>query len=165
MVVLLAAATVALWSNTAGIAIRKSPHHVRLQTLSCSTEPKTERDRVRSSLWQTSKIFLAVSSTALFKPKATVAADMREMVGYKAAQSAFAPDKLLYSPPLLPQSALLNSIPIPENELVAELQAELESFVQLINPSSISQPFVQSPVWMLFDLVMPMRLPKAGKRF
>ena len=136
MVVLLATATVALWSNTAGIAIRKSPHHVRLQTLSCSTEPKTERDRVRSSLWQTSKIFLAVSSTALFKPKATVAADMREMVGYKAAQSAFAPDKLLYSPPLLPQSALLNSIPIPENELVAELQAELESFVQLINPSS-----------------------------
>ena len=136
MVVLFSATTVAFWTHT-GVAIRKSQHHDGLRTLlSCITEPKTERDRMRSNLWQTSKFFLAVSSSTLFKPKATIGVDMNKMVGYKAAESAFAPDRLLYSPPLLPQSALLNSIPIPENELVAELQAELESFVQLINPSS-----------------------------
>lgn len=56
------------------------------------------------------------------------------VAGYKAAASAFAPGKILYTNPLLPQSALLNSLPL-RNELVAELQAYLESFVQLINPS------------------------------
>ena len=136
VVFMLSPATFAFWSQLPGIAIRKAQPHVGLQSLSCSTEPKTERDRMRSSFWETTKIFLTVSSTVLFKPKTTIAVDMREVVGYKAAESAFAPDKLLYSPPLLPQSALLNSIPIQQNQLVAELQAELESFVQLINPSS-----------------------------
>ena len=60
------------------------------------------------------------------------AADAR---GYKAVQSPYSPLKpLLYSPPLLPQSALINSLPI-DNPLIGEIQAYVESFVQLLNPS------------------------------
>eukprot|EP01038_Epipyxis_sp_PR26KG_P006847 gene6847-9374_t len=56
-------------------------------------------------------------------------------VGYEAAESAFSPMQSLYVVPILAQSALLNTIPI-NNDLIGELQAYLESFVQLINPSS-----------------------------
>ena len=43
--------------------------------------------------------------------------------------------KSLYAIPTLPQSALLNSLPNVQNELISEMQAYLESFVQLINPT------------------------------
>lgn len=56
-------------------------------------------------------------------------------IGYEAAESAFSPMQALYTVPLLPQSALLNSLPI-DNVLIGQIQAFLESFVQLINPSS-----------------------------
>jgi hypothetical protein len=68
----------------------------------------------------------------------SLAPSRAKSAGYEAAPSAFSPMKYLYSVPLLPQSALLNSLPI-ENELVAELQAYLESFEQLINPSSTQE--------------------------
>jgi hypothetical protein len=55
-------------------------------------------------------------------------------IGYEAADSAFSPMQSLYATPSLPQSALLNSVPI-ENELVGQLQAFLESFAQLSDPS------------------------------
>ena len=56
--------------------------------------------------------------------------------GYKAAQSAYAPQSraVLYRAPLLAQSALLNSLPF-KNELIGQVQAYLESFLQLTNPS------------------------------
>lgn len=58
----------------------------------------------------------------------------RYAIGYEAAESAFSPLQSLYATPLLPQSAILNRIPI-NNELVGQLQAFLESYVQLINPN------------------------------
>ena len=55
--------------------------------------------------------------------------------GYQAAQSAFAPNINTNVVPKLPQSVLLNTLPI-NNELVGELQAYLESFEQLIEPNN-----------------------------
>lgn len=55
--------------------------------------------------------------------------------GYIAAQSAFAPRLSNTAVPRLAQSVLLNTLPI-ENELVGEVQANLESFSQLIEPSN-----------------------------
>lgn len=55
-------------------------------------------------------------------------------IGYEAAESAYAPLQKLYSTPLLPQSAILNTLPL-DNRLVGQLQAFLESYVQLINPT------------------------------
>ena len=55
--------------------------------------------------------------------------------GYIAAQSAFAPRLSNSAVPRLAQSVLLNTLPI-DNELVGEVQANLESFVQLIDPSN-----------------------------
>lgn len=57
-----------------------------------------------------------------------------KVVGYKAAKSAYSPLTPQYIPPLLPQSALLNTLPL-DDELVGELQAYLESFVELIDPT------------------------------
>ena len=61
-----------------------------------------------------------------------------ESIGYKAAESPFAPSRSLRTPPLLPQSALLNSLPV-KNKLIAELQAYLESFLLLINPNPLQE--------------------------
>jgi len=54
-------------------------------------------------------------------------------IGYEAAASAFSPGQNLKTIPLLPQSALLNSLPM-NDELIGQLQAYFESFVQLISP-------------------------------
>lgn len=54
--------------------------------------------------------------------------------GYKAVQSPYAPTASLYSPPLLPQSALLNTLPV-ENKLIGEIQTYIESFIQLLQPT------------------------------
>lgn len=70
--------------------------------------------------------------------------------GYEAAQSAFSPGKTLYVTPTLPQSALLNSLRSVQNELVAEVQNYLESFVQLINPTPAQELQLQrndSALW------------------
>ena len=107
-------------------------------------EPEPFRTR-RSVTVAASRALLAAAATtvtavttATAGQKATAAPDptgLTTVKGYKAAESAFAPGKKLYAPPLLPQSALLNSLPLRNDALVAELQAYLESFVQLINPS------------------------------
>ena len=59
-----------------------------------------------------------------------------EAKGYKAAQSVYAPQSrsVLYRAPLLGASALLNSLPL-RNEIIGQVQAYLESFLQLVNPS------------------------------
>jgi len=59
-------------------------------------------------------------------------------IGYEAALSAYSPGLSLYSTPLLPQSALLNSLPL-KDTLIGQLQAYLESFIQLISPSAIQE--------------------------
>lgn len=72
------------------------------------------------------------SSLAAVQMQGARAADAK---GYNAVQSPYSPLKpLLYSPPLLPQSALINSLPI-DNPLIGEIQAYVESFVQLLKPS------------------------------
>ncbi len=65
-------------------------------------------------------------------------------IGFDAAESAFSPLRKLYSIPLLPQSALLNSLPL-DNVLVGQIQADLESFIQLINPTKQQILQLQDP--------------------
>ena len=72
-----------------------------------------------------------MASTSILMPTAVNAADA---IGYKAVLSPFAPSRDLSIFPLLPQSALLNSLPL-ENALVGQLQAYIESFLLLLNPS------------------------------
>lgn len=59
-------------------------------------------------------------------------------IGYEAAESLFSPGESLKTIPLLPQSALLNTLPF-KDELIGQLQAYFESFVQLISPSNPQQ--------------------------
>eukprot|EP01041_Mallomonas_annulata_P007048 gene7048-14342_t len=73
-----------------------------------------------------------------------------EAVGYDAAKSTFSPNSELYITPFLPQSALLNIIPI-ESELIGQLQAYIESFVQLINPTSKQQLQIQRNTSVLWN--------------
>lgn len=65
-------------------------------------------------------------------------------IGYEAAESAYSPMQKLYSVPLLPQSALLNILPL-DNILVGQLQAFLESYVQLISPNSRQRSQIVRP--------------------
>ena len=70
-------------------------------------------------------------------------------VGFEAAESAFAPFKSLYVVPALPQSALINTLPI-GNKLVGQIQGFLESFVQLIRPNERQKAQIatpNSPLW------------------
>lgn len=112
-----------------------------LEILGINDGPQSINARQRSSLLQGFSLGIAgvtaVSSLTSF-PIPTLALAPKDTgiaaVGYKAVQSAFAPGIPLYSlPPLLPQSALLNSLPI-KVELIGQLQAYIESFVQLANP-------------------------------
>jgi hypothetical protein len=75
---------------------------------------------------------LSLSTAPLLLKAAEAQAKVR---GYKAAQSAFAPKVITNAVPRLAQSVLLNTLPI-DNELVGEVQANLESFTQLIDPSN-----------------------------
>lgn len=59
-------------------------------------------------------------------------------IGYQAAQSVYSPGQSITVVPLLPQSALINSLPF-NNELIGQIQAYLESFVQLINPTPVQR--------------------------
>jgi len=96
--------------------------------------PQSEyRSRLKKSLQLT-----LVGATTLLKPvEGSSAAVLVEegAKGYRAVRSPYSPSQsLLYSPPLLPQSALINSLPVP-NALVGEIQAYVESFIQLLNPT------------------------------
>lgn len=71
-------------------------------------------------------------------PSRTKAAESFGAVGYEAVESAFSPMQTLYAVPSLPQSALLNTLPI-NRDLFGQLQALLESFTQLMNPSKQQQ--------------------------
>ena len=70
-------------------------------------------------------------------------------MGYKAAISPFASRNLRVFP-LLPQSALLNSLPL-QNPLVGELQAYLESFLLLVNPAKEQVAQVKKRDSLLWD--------------
>ena len=100
--------------------------------------PETDRDRAQRDAGQQARALLAAATATAASSTSSAAAVVPQpttvVKGYKAAESAFAPGKKLYAPPLLPQSAILNTLPL-RNVLIAELQAYLESFVQLINPS------------------------------
>ena len=64
--------------------------------------------------------------------------------GYKASISIFAPSSPLYVTPLLAQSALLNSLPI-RSELIGQIQAYLESFDLLIEPTKLTTKQIKQP--------------------
>lgn len=93
---------------------------------------------IKSLIIQSSGIILSISP--LNYPKSVhainnIPSNRFGAVGYEASESAFSPGQRLVAIPLLPQSSLLNTLPL-DNELVGQLQAFIESFVQLINPSS-----------------------------
>ena len=103
------------------------------------SNPRTDRDMSYGMIQKSTENLLKVSSVLLLSQlAATMLPSKANAAGYQAAPSAFASNDYLYTAPLLPQSALLNSLPI-QDELVAELQAYLESFVQLINPSEAQE--------------------------
>ena len=103
------------------------------------SHPRTDRDMSYGKIQKSTESLLKVSSVLLLSQlTATMLPLKADAAGYQAAPSAFASSDYLYTAPLLPQSALLNSLPI-QDELVAELQAYLESFVQLINPSEAQE--------------------------
>jgi cyclophilin family peptidyl-prolyl cis-trans isomerase len=104
-----------------------------------NVNPRSDRELTYDSLHKSTGNILKVSSVLLLSQMSTSIAPLKaNAAGYQAAPSAFASSDFLYTAPLLPQSALLNSLPI-QDELVAELQAYLESFVQLINPSDAQE--------------------------
>ena len=63
---------------------------------------------------------------------------------FKASISIFAPSLPLYTTPLLAQSALLNSLPI-RSELIGQIQAYLESFDLLIEPTRLTTKQIRQP--------------------
>ena len=95
--------------------------------------PMSDQEEYRMNLKsaRSSSLAAAIACTSLLMPEAAKAADA---IGYKAVVSPFAPSRDLSVLPLLPQSALLNSLPL-ENVLIGQLQAYLESFLLLLNPS------------------------------
>ena len=109
-------------------AIRKASY---LSLLAVSSTPRQIYDRTTDS------------SLLTLYPQAADAA----VKGYKTivAQSLYSPGKVLYNNicPILPQSALLNSLNYIDNEniydLISEMQNYLESFIQLINPTYSKQ--------------------------
>ena len=102
-----------------------------------SSEPLDDRSRYIDELVKSRNALgkfscLVGAAVLVAAPGASAAA------GYRAAESPFAPSKQLLTPPLLPQSALLNSLPL-DNELIADLQAYVESFRVLLDPVPITQ--------------------------
>jgi hypothetical protein len=147
----------------------KSPHNLVGRRLSnfhvCSSELDNDRDASQAStlisgsynislvkigdehkrsLHQACRYSFSAWLAFLAFGKRSYAADSNSKVvyngaiGYEAAASAFSPGQALKTVPLLPQSALLNSLPM-KNELIGQLQAYFESFVQLISPLPAQQ--------------------------
>ena len=112
-------------------------------------EPKSDRDGYNEQLRGIGKLSIASAlvSASFVAPYVASATDA---IGYKAAISPFAPSRDLSIIPLLPQSALLNSLPL-ENALIGELQAYLESFLLLLNPSSALEKQVSQRDSILWD--------------
>lgn len=111
--------------------------------VSPSSERYYLKRRLIEYLRHSSLISSTLMSTTLYSRTANGAPSRKPLlysgaIGYEAAPSAFSPGQTLLSVPLLPQSALLNSLPL-KDELIGQLQAYFESFVQLINPSSLQQ--------------------------
>ena len=101
--------------------------------------PRSDREMSQDVLEKAKTDFAKISSVLLLSQITSAMLPLKAYgAGYQAAPSAFASSDYLYTAPLLPQSALLNSLPI-QDELVGELQAYLESFVQLINPSEAQE--------------------------
>ena len=105
--------------------------HTRLLAVHTESSPESP-NAVGKRVVGNAALAAQVSVLSLLTVASPAAASTVE--GYRAVQSPFAPARSLYSPPLLPQSALLNSLPEP-NLLVGELQAYFESFIQLLNPT------------------------------
>jgi len=97
--------------------------------------PKSPHQQQTRSLQRNAQVLLCstVLSEIFAGPESVEAVRTK---GYRAIQSVYAPQStaVLYRPPLLAQSALLNSLPV-KNELIGQVQAYLESFLQLLNPN------------------------------
>ena len=68
---------------------------------------------------------------------------LQSINGFNKLESPFSPSKVLRIKPFLPQSALLNTLPL-KSQLIGELQAYLESFTILINRNTL--PIVASQI-------------------
>ena len=81
--------------------------------------PISNRDSYNKNLKGVGSFSLAavLASASMVTPEVAHATDA---IGYKAAISIFAPSRDLTIFPLLPQSALLNSLPL-ENTLIGQL--------------------------------------------
>jgi hypothetical protein len=123
-----------------GSALSTAPHHTTFQ--SSLHSPILDKTLLQKSARDFASLAVMLS-LPIFNSRVARA------VGYEAAPSAFSPSKYLYTVPFLPQSALLNSLPF-GNELVAELQAYLESFVQLINPTDTQENQIEKNDSMLW---------------
>ena len=108
-------------------------HFQSLRLHLCNDGPKSMKSIQNERIfWLSSKLSQILGVAVLLKPGDSVVAASK---GYDAPYSLFSPDSSLPLIPLLAQSALLNSIPL-RSELIGQMQAYLESFVQLINPSA-----------------------------
>lgn len=121
---------------------QSSAYKIKKSKLECDSNyneyPLTPNKKLSKQLKEIiSKVnaILVVSQIDRIKPSQAA----QSVRGYEAAQSAFSPGKRLYVTPTLPQSALLNSLRNIQNELVAEVQNYLESFVQLISPTQAQE--------------------------
>lgn len=95
---------------------------------------QSEKEKLLKTIVQTSdklSTFILIASPSVVK-----GSELRKTIGFKASESVFSPTKALYVPPVLPQSALINSLKLnPQIELIGQLQAYLESFSQLLVPN------------------------------
>ena len=97
--------------------------------------PRSLRTQTWKIVNRTIRGSLVSASLLLWKQDAT-AKSTSTTVGFKSPESVFSASRPLYIPPLLPQSALLNSLPGPlDAELVGQIQAYVESFQQLLHPT------------------------------
>ena len=105
-------------------------------SLDTFSEAHSPQGAYRSHVVSGSQVALAgVASLLAACPAVAVASIEEGAKGYRSVLSPYAPASLVYplTPPL-PQSALINSLPVP-NALVGEIQANVESFVQLLSPT------------------------------
>lgn len=116
--------------------------------------PRSSRDRHQGELERLGRLGrgavvagVTVGGVLVGKSSEASAADA---IGYKAAISPYAPSRNLRVIPLLPQSALLNSLPL-QNPLIGELQAYLESFLLLVNPAKEQVAQVKKRDSLLWD--------------
>lgn len=133
-------------------AFRKPLHHHNLHFTHLVTDegkmaiqatPTSSHEQYRTSLLDSSRklALLVAASTSMVlgtQPTPVIAR------GYKASISIFAPSSPLYVTPLLAQSALLNSLPI-RSELIGQIQAYLESFDLLIEPTKLTTKQIKQP--------------------